>query len=141
MRKSKCTISISAATDPYQPVKKEYKLTRKILQELKDHPFSIGIQTKSSLVTRDIDIFKDIWDIEVSFTITTLDEEVKRVFEPYSSPIKARFSSLEALSKEGIRTWVFIGPILPYFTSQHLPEQTRRRNRRKVNKVKDIGKI
>jgi DNA repair photolyase len=102
-------------------VEKEYGLTRKILQELKDYPFSICIQTKSSLVTKNIDIFKDMRDIKVGFTITTFDEEVKRIFEPYSSSIKERLSALEALSKEGISTWVFIGPILPYFTSQHLP--------------------
>jgi DNA repair photolyase len=77
-------------------------------------------------------------DIEVGFTITTFDEEVKRIFEPYSSSIKERFSALETLSKEGIRTWVFIRfPLFLYlFCGVTVQKITNYRgNRAKISRV------
>ncbi len=124
--KEKSRISISTATDPYQPIEKRYALTRSILKELMPYNLSVSILTKSALVIRDIDILKDMPDVEVGLTITTTDEQAKMVFEPYASSIKERFFALESLKKAGIRTWMFIGPILPYFTEYSLPELIER---------------
>jgi len=129
--KEKTRISISTATDPYQPIEKKYALTRNILKELIPHKILVSILTKSALVTRDIDIFKDMWDVEIGFTITTTDEHARKTFEPYASSVEERFLALEALKKAGIKTYVFIGPILPYFTEHSLPELMER--------VKDCG--
>jgi len=118
--KDNSRISISTATDPYQPAEKRYAITRQILKELLPVKSSISILTKSSLVTRDIDILKDMWDTEVGFTITTIDDEKRAIFEPFASSIKERFLALEVLKKAGIKTYIFIGPILPYLTEQRL---------------------
>ena len=129
--REKSRISISTATDPYQPAEEKYTLTRSILKELMPHKISVSILTKSALVTRDIDILKDMWDVEVGLTITTTDEQAKMIFEPYASSIRERLSALDVLKKAGIRTWVFIGPILPFFTEQSLPEL--------IERLKDFG--
>jgi DNA repair photolyase len=109
------TITISTATDPYQPIERKYKLTHQILSLLLKKEVKVRIITKSALIKRDIEILRKLYDVSVGFTITTLDEGVRRVFEPYASPIPERLSALRILSKSGIHTWVFVAPILPYF--------------------------
>jgi DNA repair photolyase len=73
----------------------------------------VGILTKSPLVTRDIDLFRQFRDIEVGITITTDMEKVRKVFEPHAPPIGARVRALRKLHESGIDTYVFIGPLLP----------------------------
>jgi DNA repair photolyase len=123
-------ISIGTVCDGYQPVEKKYEITRKCLAKLIPYRHSVSILTKSSLVTRDIDILKQIKDIEVGFTITTLDPKVRRVFEPGTSPPEQRFCAIEKLSRNRIRTWVFVAPLLPYFAdSTHAITSIIRRTR------------
>jgi len=112
-RAKKGTIIISSVTDPYQPLEVRYELTRKCLEELIPYQFSVGILTKSPLVLRDINIFKQFKDIEVGITITTNDERMRRIFEPKAPPIEARIQTIKKLHKAHIRTYVFIGPLLP----------------------------
>ncbi len=114
--KQRSHISIGTVCDGYQPVEKKYRITRKCLDKLIPYRHSISILTKSPLVTRDLDILKQIKDIEVGFTITTLDPKVRRVFEPGTAPPDQRFSAIQMLSRNRIRTWVFVAPVLPYFT-------------------------
>ncbi len=109
-------VVLSSVTDPYQQVEEKYKITRGILEILLKHDFPISILTKSDLVLRDIDLLKQFSDCEVGLTITTLDERVARDFEPHSSFPQQRVNALETLHKEGIRTYGFIGPILPRLT-------------------------
>ncbi|MEK6713786.1 MAG: radical SAM protein, partial [Nitrospirota bacterium] len=106
-------IIISSVTDPYQPVEGKYKLTRQCLEVLLPYQFSISILTKSPLVLRDIDLFKKFGDIEVGITITTDDEKIRKVFEPYAPPIGARIKAIKTLHDNGIKTYAFIGPVLP----------------------------
>ncbi|MGD2142733.1 MAG: radical SAM protein, partial [Candidatus Bathyarchaeota archaeon] len=113
-------VLLSSVTDPYQPLERKYELTRGSLELLLDRQFAVSILTKSDLVLRDIDIIKRFDTIDVGFTITTRDETVRAVFEPGASPVKARLVALKKLSKEGIRTWAFIGPVLPYLTEESL---------------------
>jgi len=106
-------IIISSVTDPYQWVEGKYKLTRQCLEVLLPYKFSISILTKSPLVLRDIDLFKKFGDIEVGVTITTDDEKIRKIFEPHAPPIGARINALKNLHDNGVKTYAFIGPVLP----------------------------
>jgi DNA repair photolyase len=123
-------INFGTVCDAYQPIERKYRITRKCLSKLIPYHHSVSILTKSPLVTRDIDLLKQIKDIEVGFTITTLDPKVRRVFEPGTTPPDQRFSAIEMLNRHGIRTWVFVAPVLPYFTdSQQTITQIIRKTR------------
>lgn len=113
----KGTVLLGSVTDAYQSLESKYKLTRAILKVLLKYDFPISILTKSDLVIRDIDLLKRFKDCEVGFTITTLDKEVSKDFEPYSSRPQQRLDALEELHRIGITTYVFIGPILPRITN------------------------
>lgn len=113
--KKRSHISIGTVCDGYQPVEKKYRITRQCLNKLIPYDHSVSILTKSPLVLRDLDLFKRCKDIEVGFTITTLDPKVRRIFEPGTSPPDKRFQAIEKLSRNRIRTWVFVAPVLPYF--------------------------
>jgi DNA repair photolyase len=116
------TIFISSVTDPYQPIESKYELTRQALQLLIEYKWMgcVGILTKSILVTRDIDLFKQIPDIEVGMTITTTDDSLARFLEPRTSVTTERLKALKTLTDAGIRTYAFVGPLLPHF--RHSPE-------------------
>lgn len=110
-------VLLSSVTDPYQPLEREYLLSRACLEILQEYPqFPVSILTKSTLVLRDLDILSQIKDLEVAFTITTLDESARRVFEPQASPARARIEALARLSEAGLKTWAFFGPALPYIS-------------------------
>ena len=85
---------------------------------------TISILTKSDLVTRDIDILKNFQDCTVGLTITTTCDDVSRLFEPGAPPPSRRLAALKKLNESGIKTWVFMGPILPFF-SDSLEEMDR----------------
>jgi DNA repair photolyase len=106
-------VLISSVTDPYQPVEEKYKLTRRCLEVLLPHQFSVDILTKSPLVLRDLDLLKQFKELEVGITITTDDDEIRKIFEPHAPPIEARIQALKTLSKAGLKTYAFIGPLLP----------------------------
>lgn len=107
---------ISSVTDPYLHYEREYKLTRKILERLVDMEASIEIQSKSDLITRDIDILQRLKGCKAGITITTLEDKVRREIEPYTASVEKRLKALEVLSEAGIHTYVFIGPIMPFIT-------------------------
>lgn len=106
-------VMISSVTDAYQPVEAKYRITRKCLEVLLEYQFPLDILTKSPLVLRDIDLIKKFRDISVGITITTDDEKIRKVFEPKAPPIGARINTLRQLHEKGIRTYAFIGPVLP----------------------------
>jgi DNA repair photolyase len=110
---SRGNVLMSSVTDPYQPIEATYKLTRQCLEVLQPLSFSVDILTKSPLVLRDLDLLRKFKEIEVGLTITTDDEEMRRVFEPHAPPIEARIQALRRLYEEGIKTYAFIGPLLP----------------------------
>ena len=111
-KKKKGSVYLSSLTDPYQPIEKKYKITREILDVLAKNNWKVIIQTKSSLVLRDLDILKKFEEIEVGFTITTLNENLRKIIEPFSSSIKERINALKKLKKENIRTFLFVGPLI-----------------------------
>lgn len=106
-------------SDPYCPAEKEYRLTRKCLKVLEDFRFPTYIMTKSDLVLRDLDILKEInkeTRVMVSFSFSTVDEEIKRVFEPRSSPAQKRLDAMAELANAGIVTGATYMPVIPYVT-------------------------
>lgn len=110
------TILLGSVTDAYQPVEKKYKITRGILEILLKHNFPISILTKSDLVLRDIDLLRQFSDCEVGITVTTLNDDISRNFEIRASLPKFRIRALEIIHNAGIKTYAFIGPILPELT-------------------------
>ncbi len=111
------SIFLSSVTDAYLPFERKYKLTRRILKKLINLQPNLGIQTKSDLVLRDIDLFKQFKNCEIGFTITTLDDNLRKEIEPFTSPIQKRIEALEKLKEAEIKSYVFIGPILPFLTN------------------------
>jgi DNA repair photolyase len=106
-------IWISSVCDPYQPLEARFEVTRRCLEVLKEAQFPLNIQTKSELALRDIDLFQEFDNIQVGFTVTTDDEHVARAFEPRASTVRRRIEALAKLQRARIRTFAFIGPILP----------------------------
>ncbi len=114
--KKKGVVGFGTVTDPYQPAEKKYEITRRCLEMLLMHDFPVCIQTKSSLVLRDVDLLKKFSNIEVGITLTTLDDKVREKMERGASSVEERLRALEELEKNGIRTWVFLGPVIPHIT-------------------------
>ncbi len=106
-------------SDPYCPNEKEYRLTRKCLKILDDFRFPTHIITKSDLVLRDLDLLKEInkdTRAMVSFSFSTVDEEIKRIFEPRSSPAQKRLDAMAEIARAGIPTGATYMPVIPYVT-------------------------
>ncbi len=104
---------ISGVCDPYQPLETAYELTRKCLEILVQYGWPITVQTKSPLVLRDIDLFRRSDKIEVGLSVTSADDEIRKLFEPSAPSIKERIKALEELHLAGIRTYAMIAPMLP----------------------------
>jgi DNA repair photolyase len=109
-------ISLGTVTDAYQPLEEEYGITRLCLEVLQECDHPVSILTKSALVLRDLELIKRLKAVDVAFTITTLDDDVRKRFEPRSSPIRARLDALRMLAEAGISTWAFCGPLLPFIS-------------------------
>ena len=110
------TIAIGTNTDPYQPVEKEWRIMRQILEVLKaaDHP--VAIVTKSAMVMRDIDILQPMAEkglAKVGISITTLDRTLARTMEPRASTPSKRLEAIRALSDAGIPAVVMMSPVIP----------------------------
>lgn len=113
MRARPGLVAIGTVTDSYQPLEKKYQVTRRCLEGLLDKEFPVNLLTRSPLCLRDMDLFKKFKEIEVGLTITTHDEAMRKLFEPRSPSISSRVDALRTLYQEGIRTYAFIGPMLP----------------------------
>jgi len=121
-KKRKGRVYLSSLTDAYQPLERKYELTRRLLEILLKHQFPVSIQTKSALVLRDLDLIRRFDEREVGFTITSLSDDVRKSFEPLSSPPEEKLSAIKELKDKGVKTYVFFGPILPYISDQDLEE-------------------
>ena len=106
-------VALSTVTDPYQPLDRKYQITRNSLEALLEKQFPVNVLTRSPLCLRDIDLFKRFRNIQVGFSITTHDEEIRKVFEPRASSIESRIRALAALHQGNVKTYAFIGPMLP----------------------------
>ena len=133
LKNPKGSILISIVTDPYQAAEREYNNTRKILEKLNKN-YKISILTKSDLVLRDIDLFRRL-GCEVGMTITTLDENNARNFEPNATPPMKRLDVLSYLKVSGLKTYIFFGPLLPFISDIDLERTVSRLAAARPNKI------
>ncbi|MET3794471.1 PA0069 family radical SAM protein [Aquamicrobium terrae] len=117
------TIAIGTNTDPYQPIEKQYRIMREILEVLEARGHPVGIVTKSALVARDIDILSRMAErglAKVALSVTTLDRKLARTMEPRAATPTKRLETIKQLSEAGIPTSVMVAPIVPGLTDQEL---------------------
>jgi len=109
-------IALGTNTDPYQPIEREWGVTRGVLQVLLDHGHPATIVTKSNLVTRDIDLLEAMAAqrlVKVALSVTTLDGRLARRMEPRAATPRRRLEAMRALSQAGIPTGVMVAPLIP----------------------------
>jgi DNA repair photolyase len=109
------SLLFSSVTDPYQPIEATAKRTRMALENTYESRLQFRFLTKSALIVRDLDLFRQMHSVEIGFSIA-LDDETAKIVEPGASLPSARIAALKTIHAAGIRTWVFIAPILPYIT-------------------------
>ncbi len=117
-------VALSGVTDPYQPVEKRLKITRRCLEVLARFRNPVAIITKNRLVTRDIDVFRKLSEhnaIGVNISVTSLDQKLQRVLEPRTSPPQARLDAIAELHAAGIPVGVMVAPIIPGITDHEVP--------------------
>jgi DNA repair photolyase len=117
-------IALSGVTDPYQPIERQMRITRRCLEVLVRFRNPVGLITKSGLVTRDIDVLQELAQVQaasVTLSITTLDPELARRWEPRATQPKARLATVRALADAGIPVGVNIAPVAPGLTDHEIP--------------------
>jgi DNA repair photolyase len=118
-------IMMSGITDCYQPVERKLELTRGCLRVLADFRNPVSLITKNHLVTRDIDIFKELAEfgcVSIYISITTLDADLGGTLEPRTSRPLARLKTIEELAKAGIPVGVNVAPVIPGLTDHEMPK-------------------
>ena len=115
-RDKEITIFMSSSTDPYQPIEYRERVTRRLLEAMVEVPPDfLLLQTRSPLVTRDIDLIARLGDkVRVSMTVETDKESIRRKFSPYAPPIQARMRAIRELKEHNIPVQVAISPVLPF---------------------------
>jgi DNA repair photolyase len=116
-------IAIGTNTDPYQPIEKEWRIMRQILEVLNKANHPVSIVTKSAMIMRDIDILKDMAAkglVRASLSVTTLDRKLARTMESRASTPPRRLEAIHALSEAGIPTSVMAAPVIPALNDHEL---------------------
>jgi DNA repair photolyase len=115
------SVTIGAATDPYQPVEGRYKLTRRCIEVLAEFANPFGIITRGPMIVRDVDVLvraASRADVGVTFSIPTIDTEIWRKTEPGTAPPHQRLRAVRELVDAGIKVGVGMAPILPGLTDK-----------------------
>lgn len=118
-KRKKGVIGIGAMSDTYNPFEEQYEITRKALELISYYNFGVSIETKSNLITRDIDIFKEInskADTILKFTITTSNDSLSKIIEPGVCVSSERFKAMKKLSDAGLFVGTLLTPIIPFIT-------------------------
>lgn len=128
-------VLLSSVCDPYQGSEAKYKITRELLKVCIEEDFQgeISILTKSPLVTRDIDLLKQLNRVNVGMTITSTDDKVSKLFEKDAPPASVRVKTLAKLNLAGLPTYVCVSPLLPHFVAQ------KERLYKLLKSIKDAG--
>jgi len=116
-------IALGTNTDPYQPVEREHRITRQILEVLSAHDHPVGIVSKSALVTRDIDILAPMARrglAKVAISVTSLDRKLANKLEPRASTPEKRLGAIRELSRAGIPAGVMVAPLIPALTDTEI---------------------
>lgn len=118
-------VTLGSATDGYQPIERQWQLTRGVLQLLDETSHPVVIVTKNALVQRDIDILASMAKrnlVMVFFSITTLDPAMARTLEPRASAPWKRLSAMQALAQAGVPAGVLVAPLIPFITDMQLEQ-------------------
>lgn len=107
------TIFMSSVTDPYQPVEREIGLTRRVVEVLLEQQARLVVQTRSPVVTRDVDLFRRFRHLRVNVSITTDTDAVRKRYEPGCASIRRRLEAVAALKAAGLKVSVCVCPMLP----------------------------
>ena len=116
-KRRRCMIGTGAMCDPYLPLEREARLTRRCLEVIQRQGFGVSVLTKSDLVLRDLDLLKrtnQSAKAVVCTTLTTFDEDLCRILEPHVCTTRRRFEMLKTCHEAGLRTGVWLCPILPF---------------------------
>ena len=119
------TLALGANTDPYQPIEREFRITRGVLEVLSAHGHPVGIVTKNALVLRDLDLLADMARrnlVQVFLSITTLDHDLARRMEPRASSPTRRLETLAALKAAGVPCGVMVAPVIPFLNDQGIEQ-------------------
>lgn len=116
------SVYISSLTDSYQRLEKKYELTRRILELLIKNNWPVIVQTKSSLILRDIELIKKSQDVTVGVTITSLEKEIVEKFEKLASSVDERIKILKETRENKIKNYLFLGPIIPFTEKEKIEE-------------------
>jgi DNA repair photolyase len=117
-------VAMGTNTDPYQWVESRYRLTREVLEALRDFDTPVSVLTKSPLALRDLDLYKEMAkrvDVSVSLSVPTLDERAWRATEPHTPHPRARLEAMAEFRRNGIRSGVMVAPLMPGINDS--PEQ------------------
>ena len=117
------TIALGINTDAYQPIEREWRLTRRILEVLSDFGHPVGIVTKSALVLRDLDILAPMAArglAKVALSVTSLDPKLARIMEPRAATPPRRLDTIRRLSEAGVPTAVLVAPVIPAVTDAEM---------------------
>lgn len=118
------TLAMSGVTDPYQPIERTLKITRGCLEVLAEARNPVAVVTKNHLVTRDVDLLAELASYDaasVAISLTTLDDDLRRVLEPRTSPPRRRLAAIERLAGAGVPVGVMTAPIIPGLNDHELP--------------------
>ena len=116
-------IALGINTDGWQPIERDYRLTRELLQVLSDTNHPVHIVTKSALVVRDLDLLADMARrrlVEVHLSVTSLDNRLSAKLEPRAAAPHARLKTIRALADAGVPTGVLVAPVIPMITDMDL---------------------
>ena len=118
-------IALGINTDAYQPIEKELKITRELLQIALAHHQPISLITKSTLILRDIDILAQMAEkklVHVAISVTTLDNDLKRILEPRTASGTTRLKVIQTLREAGVPVSVLAAPVIPFINDHELEE-------------------
>lgn len=116
-------ITIGANTDPYQPIEREYRVTRNVLEVLAKYRHPCSIITKSAMIERDVDLLADMARdrlVLALVSVTTLNGALKRTLEPRTASPAARLRAIRTLSQAGVPVGVMVAPVIPVLTDSEL---------------------
>ncbi len=117
------TISLSGNTDCYQPIERKMRITRQLLEICLDYRNPVSILSKNALVLRDLDIIQELAKlnlVRVFSSITSLDEDLRKVMEPRTASYRGRLKVVETLSKAGVPTGIMNAPLIPGLNDMHM---------------------
>jgi len=121
IRGKKGTIGLGTVTDPYQEAERHLLITRRCLMEIVPHGLSVSVLTKSDLILRDLDLYKELKG-EVGITVTSVNDDISRMLEPGAPLPGRRVEALRKIAEEGLNAYALIGPLLPLLTEKDIDQ-------------------